>query len=143
VIKKDEGRFAEPRITVSTPFCSRLDCIAHALQLGPLTLMQKRNPGRGNCRGFSDWRLMSGGTSPTLLRVSKREPSSNRRDRILRGLLHQFFGASLLSRHKSGIIHRSIVARHPTEPAPPSRRAYRYPAGSLSWDEGRIVTLKT
>ena len=28
--KRDEGRFAEPRITVSTPFCSRLDCIAHA-----------------------------------------------------------------------------------------------------------------
>jgi hypothetical protein len=34
-------------------------------QLGPLNLMQKRNPGRGNCRGFLDWRLMSGGTSPT------------------------------------------------------------------------------
>jgi hypothetical protein len=33
----------------------------HSVRLGPLTLMQKRNPGRGNCRGFSDWRLMSGG----------------------------------------------------------------------------------
>jgi hypothetical protein len=34
--------------------------MAHARQLGPLTIDAKAKPRQGECRGFSDWRLVRG-----------------------------------------------------------------------------------
>ena len=56
---------------------------SHPPQLGLLTLM-RRSPRQGECRGFSVWRLVSGGTSPTLLWVSNYTSLSNHQDRAWR-----------------------------------------------------------